>query len=1157
MQSSTHDVRAAAAAFAVGLGVALANGAGVAIADSPDSGSTQAQAPSGGSGSVADSAPSPAKADASSIDRASSLSSVEISAEEAGIDADSVSGGVLGFDDARESEIEEIAAASIESTGVDADRSDGTVETAEDELFFETTPAAVVDVTLDTLLGEEPAGSDSVDESNHESSARPVIAKRVAVLDADDDQLPLAFDTVMESTVGQGDTDGQSTVSDPVGSSAMAAPTIGPATAVAPAPTDSTGPLTTFAHRVMTGISALFGVEHESGESPLATIFSAFFEFARRTFFNTAPSAVPVQYGQLENGKILGSIGATDVDGESIVYRVAEGPTYGSVDIAADGTYTYSLGSAMVGLGGQDTFTVKVRNPGFHINLLNLFAPQTTTVQVTVTVGPIDDAASSSGSSADSTGPLLTGITSTPGSRSINLTFDQPLIFGTAIDLANYSITAPHCGDPEVVTSSGPALKVVATQYSELSTTSSQVTLTLAHPLHRRTFYRIFINGNLPIINGNPNSNPLTGAGGATFDGDNDDTAGGDFYGLFAVGSKLTFADSSGDRVFLAATGGGGLNVWRELNGDIDQITVLPGASALKGWVVPGKASTGTVYIGSVTIPVSTPLVLNGAANNLPQSFVTVPPGGLPTSPPPPTTTSPTPVAATSENLPYTLNITPVSAPGITNLPGIQSGVYAQTAPTHAYPSGLWVVFGGRTNGLHNFSPSGEQSFPPSFQNGVIYVINPVNWQTWSLPWSQTNVAASVYSALSSANQQYYQKGDTLYTVGGYSVPGTVSFTGNVGELSNSVTVTSGLENLAIGQTVSGVLPFPSGQEIFPPGTMITAINANTVTTSHVSEADATGVALAAFTNDFKTFDTLTALSITGMVKAVINGGDVAKLAKVRQMSDPRLAVTGGEMMALNGRTYLVFGNNFQGGYAGSTASIAQVYTNEIRSFRIIDSGRSLAIAGYQALRDPVNFRRRDGNLVRFIGTAGQPQLAYLGGVFTPTSVTAYQAPILIGPGGRAHVDAAYQQFFSQYTTANIPLYDPRSRSMYDILMGGISLYEYSNGQLIEDTFLPWVDDVTSLVRAGDGSFQEYSMSPIPIVTAGGTGFYGANAAFFGNEALPMYRNGVIRLNKLRGPTVLGYMFGGIYSTVPTTSGNSFGETGASNQVFQITLTPT
>jgi hypothetical protein len=38
---------------------------------------------------------------------------------------------------------------------------------------------------------------------------------------------------------------------------------------------------------------------------------------------------------------------------------------------------------------------------------------------------------------------------------------------------------------------------------------------------------------------------------------------------------------------------------------------------------------------------------------------------------------------------------------------------------------------------------------------------------------------------------------------------------------------------------------------------------------------------------------------------------------------------------------------------------------------------------------------------------------------------------------------------------------------------------------------------------------------------------------------------------------VVGYMFGGIYSTVSNTSSNTFRATGASNQVFQITMTPT
>ena len=75
-------------------------------------------------------------------------------------------------------------------------------------------------------------------------------------------------------------------------------------------------------------------------------------------------------------------------------------------------------------------------------------------------------------------------------------------------------------------------------------------------------------------------------------------------------------------------------------------------------------------------------------------------------------------------------------------------------------------------------------------------------------------------------------------------------------------------------------------------------------------------------------------------------------------------------------------------------------------------------------------------------------------------------------------------------------------------------------------------------------------MPPIP-----GPGYYGAYSAFFASPSVPAYKSGVIKLNKLRRPTVLGYVYGGIYSTAQQTA-NTVTQTGASNEVFQVTLTP-
>ena len=324
------------------------------------------------------------------------------------------------------------------------------------------------------------------------------------------------------------------------------------------------------------------------------------------------------------------------------------------------------------------------------------------------------------------------------------------------------------------------------------------------------------------------------------------------------------------------------------------------------------------MYIGAVTIPVAAPLILNGATNLLPPTFVplTQP---LPPPAPPPTAVSPQPVAATGANLPFTLSVAPVNSPGISLLQGIQSADYAQSPPTAAYPDGLWLIFGGRTNGLHNFTPSGVTNFPSDFQNEDIIVVNPATWQTWSMPWSETDVPVAVYNSLSSGEQEFYQKGNTLYTMGGYSVPDTINFTGNT--IAGSTTVgVSDITGLAVGQFVSG-----PGIPLFLPHSQtqadvtITAVGTNSITISQAATATATGVALTAAENNFTTYDTLTALNIRGMINAVIKGGDVAKASAIRQISDPRFQVTGGNHND-DGRS------NFSGFRAGLPGGVCPIY---------------------------------------------------------------------------------------------------------------------------------------------------------------------------------------------------------------------------------------
>lgn len=772
-------------------------------------------------------------------------------------------------------------------------------------------------------------------------------------------------------------------------------------------------------------------------------------------------------------------------------------------------------------------------------------------------------------STASGNGPVVTAINEMPGGNQLVIKFDGPLASARATDVANYQVTKA-LANPKLVTSSGASIKVRSANYIDVGASESQITLTLKNSLKAGVFYRIVINGTPAAMSTNPASRPLTDPGGVLFDGDNDNTAAGDFYGLFAMGKKIDFVDSYGARVALRATGGGILNVWRELDGDIDQLSVVgPNAavSTLTGSAVGGQKHT--VFIGAQSIPSPTPLTLNGATNALPQSF-TVLTKTPENSPPSPTAKSPQPVVATSANLPYTVSITPLNTAATRGLPGLQSAVSATVAPTKAYPIGLWLIFGGRTNGLHEFTTSAVSNFPPDFQNERIYVVNPATWQTWSVPWSATDVPQATYNSLSSAAQEFYQRGNTLYTVGGYSVPDTIHFTGNTTAGSKVIPVSS-TEGLAIGQFVTGsTIPnktpgTPSGGTPSAITTTITAIGTNTITISTSDNSDigtGTGVALTASTDKFTTYDTLTSINIKGMIKSVINGGSMAKQAAIRQISDPRLAVTGGNMGTLGGRTYLVFGHNFQGGYNFSfpqeaNSTFTQIYTGEVRSFRIVTTRNSLAIRGYQALRDPINFRRRDANMQPVITPSGQRALTYYGGVFASNPVDAYQAPVVIGANNTARVVAGYQQFFDQYSTANIPIYDAKSHTLVSLFMGGISYYDYKypDGPLATTPVNGspgWVDDVAALVQRRNDRDQEYIMPPIP-----GPGYYGGVSSVFRNPSVPAYSNGVVKLNlnRLKRPTVVGYIYGGIFTTTqqadPTT------QTGASNQVFQVTLTPT
>jgi hypothetical protein len=117
------------------------------------------------------------------------------------------------------------------------------------------------------------------------------------------------------------------------------------------------------------------------------------------------------------------------------------------------------------------------------------------------------------------------------------------------------------------------------------------------------------------------------------------------------------------------------------------------------------------------------------------------------------------PITVGGKSLPYSLTLERVDTRG--RLPTLQA--YAEGTY-----NGLWVLIGGRTNGLHDFTDDPLQNFPPSQQNNRIWVVDPSTWKVWSRAVTGAGITVNQADQLSATNFQWVQTGDTLYVVGGY-----------------------------------------------------------------------------------------------------------------------------------------------------------------------------------------------------------------------------------------------------------------------------------------------------------------------------------------------------------------------------------------------------
>jgi len=279
---------------------------------------------------------------------------------------------------------------------------------------------------------------------------------------------------------------------------------------------------------------------------------------------------------------------------------------------------------------------------------------------------------------------------------------------------------------------------------------------------------------------------------------------------------------------------------------------------------------------------------------------------------------------------------------------------------------------------------------------------------------------------------------------------------------------------------------------------------------------------------DHITFPNFAAVDLAGLIAAVRSGAPIA--AYVRQIADPLFAVTGGQLGKIGSELYLVGGHRFDGRYNPmGMMNARQAYTNQIRVFSVDQTGDALRVDLVRTWTDAEHLRRRDYNLVPQVFPDGSEGYTISAGVFQAHADLPFLYPVDVTAGGYAPVPG-FEQLLSHYHSPKLSIYDEATGEMHSLFFGGIAQYYYRDAELVRDDFVPFVDTVSRVTRAPDGSLAEYVL-PVRM-----PGLLGASGEFIANVALLRAGSKVFRAADIAAasaggrPAVVGHIVGGIRS---------------------------
>ena len=275
------------------------------------------------------------------------------------------------------------------------------------------------------------------------------------------------------------------------------------------------------------------------------------------------------------------------------------------------------------------------------------------------------------------------------------------------------------------------------------------------------------------------------------------------------------------------------------------------------------------------------------------------------------------------------------------------------------------------------------------------------------------------------------------------------------------------------------------------------------------------------------TYPYLTIIKVDHLINAIVNAQPLKDV--IVQITDQRMAVTGGRLAKVGDTLLLSGGHRFDGSYnpvgPDHGPGFTQQYTNEIRKFSIEYENDIPVIKNYTAIHDSINLHRRDYNLVPQVFAGDELGYTMFSGVFQYNRDLPFTNFVDIS-GGSYKVNNAFNQKYSHYHSAVLSLYDKAAAAMYSIFFGGIAQYYRSvHGKPVNDKDVPFTKTISVIIRKGDT--VEEALLPVQM-----PGYLGAAAEFIFAPGSANYKEGIAAIDSLETKeTLIGYIVGGINSS--------------------------